>query len=296
MKVLFISALTLFFSLVALSVFQGECFAEETGTDLKVMSFNIRLIAKDGANHWDKRKETLVAEIKENDPLLLGVQEATWPQMSYLSENLTGYAWLGVGRDDGNKGGEFSAVFYKKEAFDLLDSNTFWLSQTPEKAGSLGWDAACRRVVTWGKFKIKKSPEKSFVFANTHFDHKGKVARRESAKLIQTRLAEIAGGLPLLVSGDYNCDNKSEPYKVLTGGVEGRPGLIDSNTVAKNHHLAVPRTFHGFGQIPPEKGSIIDYIFINDKVEVESYTINPDLRDGRFPSDHNSIVIECRLK
>ena len=141
---------------VAAFVSPAKVVADDDG-QFKVMSFNMRLATTaDGDNAWDFRKETFVEVVKESDPLLLGVQEALWVQMEYLDGALDGYKWIGVGRDDGEKKGEFMAIFYKEDAVELLDSGTFWLSQTPDQPGK-GWDAACCRTVTWGKFRCKKS-------------------------------------------------------------------------------------------------------------------------------------------
>lgn len=257
---------------------------------LRVMSFNIRCMANDGENHWDKRKETLVEEIREVNPALLGVQEAEALQMDYLTEKLLEYAFIGVGRDDGARGGEFSAVFYKKENFDLLDSGTFWLSETPEKAGSKGWDAACMRVVSWGKFRDKISG-KTFVYANTHFDHRGETARRESAKLVLTRAESLSenGRLPFFISGDFNSNDKSEVYKILTGGFEDKSGLTDSMKAAPDVTANAKGTYNGFGSVEPSAEGVIDYIFVSAQVEPQAFVVSPALRNGRHPSDHTSI-------
>ena len=216
--------------------------------------------------------------------------------MDYLNAALTEYASIGVGRDDGKRKGEFMAIFYKKDALELLDSGTFWLSQTPDKPGVKGWDAACNRTVTWGKFRCKKTG-KEFAYANTHFDHVGTIARKESSKLIMRKLNEIIGADgPFFVSGDFNVTDQSEAYRVMTTGVDDIPGLKDSNKVAKVRDIAQPRTFNNFNKIPVEKGNIIDFIFVNDKCVVEKFEINPDLHKDpktgkeRPASDHNSIM------
>lgn len=286
-----LSAVMTLFGLFGVFAVCAASFAAESEA-FRVMSFNIRCIAADGENHWDNRKETLLAEITEMDPLVLGVQEATPDQMDFLTENLSEYAPVGVGRDDGKRSGEFSAIFYKKENLELLDSATFWLSETPEQAGSRGWDAACNRVVTWGKFRCKASGS-VFVYANTHFDHRGETARTESAKLVVKRAAELTdnGALPFFISGDFNCSNKTEAYKILTAE------FADSFVTAKECVAPVKRTYHGYGKIAPDQfDARIDFIFVNDKAAVEKFQINPDLRDGRFPSDHNSIVATLILK
>ena len=285
---------TIVFALLFLTA-SMSLYAADTNPSFRVMSFNVRYgSANDGENSWEYRCETLVDEIKENDPLMFGVQEAIVKQMDYISESLPEYAFVGVGRDDGAQGGEYCAVFYKKEYLDLLDSGTFWLSETPEKAGVKGWDAACNRVVSWGKFKCKQSG-KEFVYANTHFDHMGQIARRNSAHLVLDRMSKIAGDLPWFISGDFNSSPDSEVYKILTNKEDGVFGLNDSRLIAKKLDIAQNRTFHDFGRIPADKGSIIDYIFVTDNISVEEFKISPDKRNGRFPSDHDSIVATLTL-
>jgi len=277
--------------------------AEESVSDdvcqFRVMSFNISCdYGADGENNWEFRRETLLDVIKENDPVLLGVQEAVPQQMDDLNANLPGYASYGVGRDDGARKGEAMAVFYKTDAVELLDKGKFWLSETPD-VPSKGWDAMCFRTVTWGKFRCKKTG-KLFCFANTHFDHVGVVARKEGAKLIMRRMSQIADGkAPYFVSGDFNVTDESDAYATITSGVpdENIPGLRDSNKIAQEREIAQEYTFHDWGQVPPEDGSIIDFVFVNDKVDVKKFKINPVKHsNGRYASDHVSIVATLLLK
>lgn len=282
-----------FFSIMI--IFTTVLFAEEKDRSFKVMSFNIRLnTSVDKENAWPNRKEVLAAEIKENAPVLFGVQEAKWEQMEYLTKAFSDYGTIGVGRDDGARGGEFSAVFYKKSTFELLESGTFWLSETPEKAGSLGWDAACRRVVSWGKFKCKATP-KTLLYANTHFDHIGKKARHESALMMIKRLPEMAKGCPVIVSGDFNSDTDSEVYKIITGGLDGIEGFVDTNPAAKCRDLGSGSTFQSFGKYSGKRIIVIDYIFVSKGIEVQKFKICPEKRNGRFCSDHNGIVATIAL-
>lgn len=281
--------------------------AQGAGTQpamFKVMSFNIRLITsgRDKENEWIHRKEAVVLEIRANDPLLLGVQEATWPQMEYLAKELSDYSWIGVGRDDGEKKGEFSAVFYKKASLKVLDSGTFWLSESPEKAGSLGWDAACRRVVSWGKFEFstetsntkefKDLKGKKFLFANTHFDHIGKEARKNSALLIVSRINKMSAGLPVVVSGDFNTTNDTVIYSLLIKKGEKDPGWRDTFDVAKKKDLRHQGTYHMFGKMAEKERPRIDFIFINKGFESELFRICDEQRNGQITSDHSPIVAE----
>src|SRR6185436_4361713 len=165
--------------------------------ELNVMTFNIRYNTKnDSLNAWPYRKDNAASQVKFHNVHILGVQEALYDQMMDLSQSLTKYKYTGVGRDDGNTKGEYSAIFYDTTRLKLIESSTFWLSLTPEVPGSKGWDADITRIVTWARFKDKISKKIFFVF-NTHFDHIGQEARRESAKLIKQRVKEIAGNNPV---------------------------------------------------------------------------------------------------
>jgi len=264
----------------------------------RVMSFNI-LTSFDGkANDWDGRKDLVAAEIKEVDPLLFGVQEATQYEMDDLCTAFPEYAFIGVGRDDGKQGGEYCAVFYKKDNLEVKDSGTFWLSETPDEPGTRGWDAACKRVVSWGKFYCPVC-KKTFVYANTHFDHISEAARVASAKLVLER-ADIlteGGKLPFFISGDFNCNMKSEAYGMLTTGFDKYKGFSDTFKTAEKVTAPVARTWNDMGNIPTDDEDLhIDFIFINDQVEAKAFQINNDLRDGQYPSDHNSIFAELKLK
>src|SRR4026207_453076 len=170
--------------------------------ELNVMTFNIRYNNKnDSLNAWPYRKDNAASQVKFHNVHILGVQEALHDQIMDLSQSLTKYKYTGVGRDDGKTKGEYSAIFYDTTRLKLIESSTFWLSLTPEVPGSKGWDADITRIVTWARFKDNISKKIFFVF-NTHFDHIGQEARRESAKLIKRRVKEIAGNNPVIITGD----------------------------------------------------------------------------------------------
>ena len=164
------------------------------GQSVTVMSYNIRLDTEaDGINQWKNRTDKVATLLKKYNPDLLGVQEAMHNQMMDLQKELPDYAFVGVGRDDGKEKGEYSAIFYKKDKFEMLKQNTFWLSETPEVPGSKSWDAAITRVVTFAVLKDKSSG-KSFIYSNTHFDHVGREARKQSATLIKIFLKGFIDG------------------------------------------------------------------------------------------------------
>jgi endonuclease/exonuclease/phosphatase family metal-dependent hydrolase len=182
------------------------------------MTFNIRLDTPvDSMNNWKYRRENAARMIRFYDADLLGTQEVLHNQLQDLLALLPEYGFAGVGRKDGKYEGEYSALFYRKSRFELLKTGNFWLSQTPEVPGSMGWDAACERMVTWGIFKDRETGKKFAAF-NTHFDHKGKLARLNSALLLKERTGQIAGNLPVILTGDFNTTEGSEPIQALLEG------------------------------------------------------------------------------
>lgn len=250
---------------------------------IKVMTFNIRYdTSNDGINQWSNRKDRVAELIKYNESDFIGMQEALINQIKDLQERLPNHKWIGVGRDDGKEEGEFSPIFYNKNKFALLKSNTFWLSDSCDKVG-FGWDAACRRVVTYGLFKEIKTGKNFYVF-NTHFDHKGQVARRESAKLVLRKIQEIAGKKASILTGDFNATPEDEPIKILVD--ETNPNkLIDSDKISKMPHFGPYGTFNGFkGEENPK--SHIDYIFVKNGVKCLKHATHSDAWEGLYPSDH----------
>ncbi|MEQ1585142.1 MAG: endonuclease/exonuclease/phosphatase family protein [Cyclobacteriaceae bacterium] len=252
------------------------------------MSYNIRLDTEaDGVNQWKYRTDKVVALIKKYNPDLLGVQEALHNQMLDLQSNLPDYAFVGVGRDDGKEKGEYSAIFYKKDKFEVLSQNTFWLSENPDVPGSKSWDAAITRVVTWALLK-DKSTGKSFTYFNTHFDHIGKEARAKSAALIKKYIAGSTNNLPIVVSGDFNSEPSEPPYQAIT--LKDNFSLFDSRP-AKD----TTGTFCGF-----EVGKItcrtIDYVFHSSHWKTKKYKVIKD-QDGKYyPSDHLPVMVTLSLK
>lgn len=257
---------------------------------LTVMTFNIRYNnPRDSANAWPNRKDKVATQVSFYQPQLLGVQEALWEQMDDLAKALPDYKFIGVGRDDGEKKGEFSAIFYDATRLTLLDQHTFWLSETPEKTGSKGWDAAICRVVTYGRFRDKKT-KKEFYHFNTHFDHIGKVARRESAKLLLQKVAQIAGKLPAVITGDFNAKPADEPIQVIVD--EQNPQhLTDAKGISKTPHYGPTSTFNSFKS--QEVGDEpIDYIFLKGKWNVARHGTITQSWKGLFASDHFAVVAE----
>jgi endonuclease/exonuclease/phosphatase family metal-dependent hydrolase len=267
--------------------------SNENHKALRVMTFNIRLnTPDDGPNQWPSRKNIAASMIRFHKADITGLQEALKDQVNDLTVLLPEYNWFGVGRDDGKEAGEFMAVFYRKDRLDVLEHSTFWLSETPESP-TKGWDAMCYRVVTWGKFKDKNTG-KTFYLFNTHFDHMGQVARRESAKLLLQRITEMAGTNPVIVTGDFNSTPETEPYQIIVKGLPAdlSTKLVDSETIAKSPHHGPDGTITRFQSANLPDNATIDYIFIKNNVSVDLHGTLSDCFDGRFPSDHMPVLAE----
>lgn len=254
--------------------------------DLNIMSFNIRMdTPSDSLNSWSYRKDVAAKVIRQNNIDLFGTQEVLAHQLKDLKERLPEYTSVGVGREDGKEAGEYSAIFYKTDRFEALKSGTFWLSETPEVAGSKGWDGACERVATWAVLKEKESGKKLF-FINTHLDHVGKVARQEGVTLMMERAKEYGKGLPVIITGDFNANPDSPVIAhVLESGE-----FYDSYQLSATPKGATG-TFHGYGRIPVERRNRIDYVFITEPLKVTSYEALPEKLDGTFVSDHVPVVV-----
>lgn len=252
--------------------------------NLNVMTFNIRLnIPVDSLNGWQYRKDKVASQVLFHDTHILGVQEALPNQMQDLQQALPQFKYVGVGRNDNKDWAEFSAIFYDTTRLLVLKQATFWLSETPTKMGEKGWDAAFPRIVTYAYFKDKATKQKFYVF-NTHFDHKGVIARRESAKFLLAQVRDIAGTSPTLVMGDFNAKPTDEPITIIMD-LTNSNHLIDSKTVSKKPHYGPTGTFNGF-QNKEESDQPIDYIFIKNKVKILQHATLSQTWGGRFSSDH----------
>ena len=252
--------------------------------ELNVMTFNIRYNTKnDSLNAWPYRKDNAASQIKFHNVHILGVQEALHEQMMDLSQSLSQYKYVGVGRDDGKTKGEYSAIFYDTIRLKLLGSSTFWLSLTPEMPGSKSWDAAITRIVTWAKFTDAKSKRIFFVF-NTHFDHMGKEARRESARLLKQKVKDIAGNNPVVITGDFNSKPSDDPIKILTDPTD-KDKFIDTKAVSLSPHYGPQGTFNAFTSKEIDNEPI-DFIFLKGKWKVLQHATLSQTWGGRFSSDH----------
>lgn len=250
------------------------------GDDLKIMSFNIRYgTANDGKDAWPKRHDLVLKTITNYQPDLLGTQETLPFQADFLKQQMADFEYFGWSRDE-SANGEQCGIFIRKERFEVLDSGQFWLSDTPDVKYSKSWDSSLPRVATWLRLKDKQSDNREFLFANTHFDHRGVEARRNSAALLRQRLAEMASDRPIIVTGDFNCGEGSEPWTELLSG--GR--LHDSFREFHQKKSDNEGTFHGFTGKPGQKR--IDWILTTKEFAPHESSIDSTNDNGRFPSDH----------
>ena len=263
---------------------------------IKVMSFNIRNgLAKDGENAWPLRQAFVVETIRTFDPDLLGLQEVHRFQADYLIEQLPEYDFYGVARDDGKVKGEIVPVMVKRDRFEMIESGHYWLSETPEVIGSKGWDSALPRLASWTLIRDKQGNDKPFIFGNTHWDHRGQVARLESAKLIRKRIDSVLPEIPVIVTGDFNTHEKLDPYAelVTSTGSSGAP-LLDTYRVIHPQVRDLEGTFSAFtGERARNR---IDWILTSQDFVTLNASINYTQENGRYPSDHYPVDAVVRLK
>ncbi len=275
--------------IIAFGLFIAACASyREHAPIIKVMSYNIRCgycEPIDSINHWSKRK-TLVAQIiRDAKPQLIGLQEAEKFQVLDLANLLSDYEWYGIGRDDGGTG-EMNAILVDKSRFRIEAKETIHLSPTPYQV-SLGWDARFKRTLTKVKLRDLKTG-KIVNFFNSHFDHIGKVARLNSARLITDEVRKI-GNEPLILTGDFNDRPGFDGYRVLSSS------LLDAAIISDSLPKGGDISFNGFGA-DVQPGNKIDYIFVSQDFSVRSHETITKLYDGKYPSDHFAIVSSLRLR
>ncbi len=275
--------------MIAACLLAASTMASAQEITLRVMTFNIRYgTAPDGDNAWSKRKDIVVKCIKKYDPDIMGMQECLAMQADYLAENLPGYRWIGIGRDQNGKG-EMTAVFYKADTLVPMETLHFWLSEKPEQPGSKSWDTACTRMATRVKFHHPHTG-RFFVYANTHMDHKSEAARQNGIAVIESHLAPYAGDLPVILTGDFNSSaGKSTAYDFAMG-----KGFKDSWMEAPEKK-GPTITISDFKAPKPGADDRIDWILYRGGVQAlqcETVTYN---EDGRYPTDHFPVFGVLRL-
>ena len=256
---------------------------------LDVMTFNIRLdAASDSVNAWPNRKADVGLMLRYYAPDLFGMQEVRPNQLADLSTILVGYGHVGVGRDDGRNAGEHCPIFYKEQRFKLLRHGDFALGPDTKTFGQKAWDASYPRMATWVVLKDKESG-KLLAYVNTHLDNDGHQARIEGIRLVIREMNKLAPGLPLIVTGDFNC-TEQQPLDELRSA-----GMI--NTREASPIVYGPAwSFHDFGRLPIDQRDLLDYIFVSRDFQVKSYRVIGDKPDSHYLSDHCPVVSRIVLK
>jgi endonuclease/exonuclease/phosphatase family metal-dependent hydrolase len=255
---------------------------------LNIATYNIRFDSPtDEGNMWTDRAPHLINLIKFHQMDIIGTQEGMHHQLEEMKEGLE-FPYIGVGRDKGDEAGEFTAIFYDPAKFEVLEENTFWLSETPDKP-SKGWDAQFNRICTYGKFRHKELG--AFYVFNIHYDHMGQQAREESSKLLLKKIGEInSENLPLILMGDFNVTDENPAYETIAASA-----LQDSMEKSATPSIGPKGTFNAFKwELLPE--NIIDHIFISDHFKVHRHGILTDNYGKKYPSDHFPVMVEVSLK
>ena len=266
--------------------------AADGESEVCVMTFNIRYgTAEDGPNHWDQRKDRLVATIRRYDPDLIGTQETMTFQADYLQQQLPEYAYVGKLRQPDQADSEQSGVLFRRARFVDLEQGHFWLSETPDVPGSRSWDSSLPRMVTWLKL-FDRQTQKTLVWFNTHFDHQGAEARRQAALLLAKRVAGVDPLCPVIVTGDFNCGEDSPPYQALLAGDAAAPRLRDAYRLAQPTRTAEEGTFNGFRG--NRTGARIDWILVSPEWRVHAAEIVLAAPGEPSPSDHCPVVARLR--
>ena len=282
---------------------------------LFVGSYNIRYHNNGDdrkGNVWTTRCKVICDQVNFEDPDIFGAQEVLHAQLDDMLGALDGYDYIGVGRDNGKKKGEYAAIFYKKDRIKLLNNGNFWLNETPEKP-KLGWDAACIRICSWGEFEQAATGFRFYYF-NLHMDHVGVVARREAAKLVVKKIGEIAKGAPVVLTGDFNVDQNNEIYAIFTNS-----GLLRDSYTAARLRYAENGTFNAYNN-DTYTDSRIDHVFVSSNFLVDNYAILTDCywtapkvdeankasdapqeidfrpAQRRLPSDHYPVFVKLKMK
>ena len=270
------------------------CSRESNKDTIKVITLNVRYDnPHDSVNAWPYRASQVCNFIKAEKPDLLGMQEVLWHQYVVLDSLLTDYTSVGVGRSDGARGGEMNPVFFRKDKFDMVRTITFWLSDTPEVPGTLGWGASLPRIVTWMEL-VDKDSHGHFFYFNTHFAHDSDSARIMSSKILLKEVGKIAEGFPFIITGDFNMLPGSTGYAILTGPAESVPALKDSYLISEKKPYGPAYTFNGFS----DKAGTgrIDYIFVKNGMRVLDHRTLIKKEHGIYISDHWPVEAGIQIK
>ncbi len=260
--------------------------SEENDWPIALATFNVRVPVDQSPNTWEERLPRCRRVIEKNHLDIVGLQEPLIEQVESLVKD-SEYDYIGGGRDDFKRKGEFCAILYRKSRFDCLQSGTFGLSETPDVPGVRSWQSACPRIATWGLFRDKMT-DKEFVYYNTHLDHKSELARCEGIKLIVEHAKKHAEGKPVILSGDFNTRPDTETYKTA------QSLLRDSRLISETPHYGPDKTYHGWGKAKITQP--IDFIFVSDEFKVKSHRTIDTFINDTYASDHHPVMVILTLK
>lgn len=260
----------------------------QVGPTLRAMTYNVRYASSTPPNSWPERRPVALALLRQWAPDVVGMQEAVYEQVKDFSSALPSYRWIGLGREGGSRG-EFMAVFYRADRLEPVEYDHFWLSDTPETIGSRSWGNNSRRMVTWVRFRDRRT-RGEFVFVNTHLDHKSDQSQWKSVELILDRANRWDRRLPVLLVGDFNALDGDSTYKALT-----RPDAFSDGWRAAARRGEEMSSSHGFEGIEAARGIRLktgkpktrkDWILTRGPVHVRSIEVVTFSQDGQYPSDH----------
>jgi endonuclease/exonuclease/phosphatase family metal-dependent hydrolase len=265
---------------------EDDLHFEEGGktTEVKVITYNIRLsTGNDGDNSWQYRKQASVNMIRTEKPTLIGLQEMLSDQVNYLLESLPEYRMIDVGRDDGAKTGEYVASFYRPDKVELLEWDTFWLSETPD-VPSKGWDASYKRTCTWATFR-SLSTGTTFAHFNTHLDHQGVVAQKEGLRLVVNKIKELVpADMPVFLTGDFNIPTDNEAFAMLDGV------LLDARKTSPETDQRA--TYNAWGG----REATIDHIFYRKATPYVFKVLRNENYGAPYISDHYPVSLVATIK
>lgn len=257
--------------------------------ELRVMSFNLRFASTQQPNAWADRRPVMRHTIERAAPDLIGTQEGVYPQLRDLAADLPAYDWIGLGREGGSRG-EFTAIFFRRDRFEPVAFDHFWLSDTPDRIASNTFGAAYLRMATTVRLR-DRATGREFVVFNTHLDNESEPARQKSAELLRTRIAAVETALPVLLVGDFNCTaGASRAWEILTR----EAGLTDTWTAAAARQNASLNSFHNY-EPPVAHGERIDWILARHPAAVTEAAIVTDHDGAQYPSDHFPVTAVVRF-
>lgn len=266
------------------------CALASEKTTLSVMTYNLRTANDNPGEEWSSRRHLVTKCIKGVSPDIIGTQEGLSWQLGHIADALPKYGWIGLGRQ-GKDQDEHMAIFYRKARLQPIEHGHFWLSDAPEVVGSATWGNIFPRMVTWVRFRDKKSGQKFYVF-NTHLDHEVSLARLKSAELISKRISMLDPHIPVLLIGDFNCDAvTSKVYKLLVK----EKGFTDIWSSAATKKGGAHGTFNGFGKFSLGNARI-DWILARGHVQINSAEVIETIYNGLYPSDHFPLLAKLKIR